>query len=306
MSFQQCLRRFCSRTVNGSGVKCVGIIGAGQMGVGIAITCAFIANRNVILVDSDQNSLDKGMKFVNEWLNKQVSKGEIIPNIEQFANERIIITHDLTDVEKYSCDFVIEAVPEMESLKRNIFESLNTICTSMNVIFTSNTSSIPISKIASFMDIERRPFVSGMHFMNPVPIMKLIEVIPSLMTSAQTISTIKAFGTEMNKECSVSSDSAGFIANRILMPYINEAVICLQEGIATREDIDLTMRIGTNVPMGPLTLADFIGIDTCWFIMNTLHSELGDKYLPAPLLKRMIDAGLLGKKSGQGFYQYKK
>lgn len=206
-------------------------------------------------------------------------------------------------------DMVIEAVPEIPDLKTSIFTKLAQIAPK-HAILSTNTSSISITKIAAATttnpnDLQAPARVVSTHFMNPVPVQKGVEIISGLQTSKETLDTAVAFVKRMGKIPSVSADSPGFLANRILMPYINEAVICLETGVGGREDIDSIMKNGTNVPMGPLTLADFIGLDTCLAIMNVLHHETGDsKYRPSGLLKRMVDAGWLGKKSGKGFYDY--
>lgn len=206
-------------------------------------------------------------------------------------------------------DFVIEAVPEIPSLKQSIFSQLAQI-TPKHAILATNTSSISITKIAAATttdptDLQAPSRVISTHFMNPVPVQKGVEIIRGLQTSQETTDTAIAFVQRMGKVPSLSADSPGFLANRILMPYINEAIICLETGVGGREDIDNIMKTGTNVPMGPLTLADFIGLDTCLAIMNVLHQETGDsKYRPAGLLRRMVDAGWLGKKSSKGFYDY--
>lgn len=209
-----------------------------------------------------------------------------------------------------TADFVIEAVPEILSLKASIFAQLAKICPP-HAILATNTSSISITKIAASTSIDDPTDLStpsrviSTHFMNPVPVQKGVEIITGLQTSQSTVDTALAFVRKMGKIPSQSADSPGFLANRILMPYINEAVICLETGVGTKDDIDDIMKNGTNVPMGPLQLADFIGIDTCLAIMNVLHEELGDsKYRPAVLMRKMVDAGWLGKKSGKGFYEY--
>ena len=213
--------------------------------------------------------------------------------------------HDLAEV-----DFVIEAVPEVLELKRSIFASLSKLCPP-HAILATNTSSISITKIAAATnqdnpnDMSSASRVISTHFMNPVPVQKGVEIITGLQTSESTIETALAFVKAMGKIPSRSTDSPGFLANRILMPYINEAIICLETGVGTKEDIDAIMKNGTNVPMGPLQLADFIGIDTCLSIMKVLYEETGDsKYRPAVLLRKMVDAGWVGKKGGQGFYEY--
>lgn len=208
-----------------------------------------------------------------------------------------------------SVDFIIEAVPEIPELKSSIFSQLAQIAPK-NSILATNTSSISITKIAAATtsdakDLQASSRVISTHFMNPVPVQKGVEIISGLQTSQETIDTAVAFVQRMGKIASVSADSPGFLANRILMPYINEAITCLETGVGGREDIDSIMKNGTNVPMGPLVLADFIGLDTCLAIMNVLHQEIGDsKYRPSGLLRRMVDAGWLGKKSGKGFYDY--
>lgn len=208
-----------------------------------------------------------------------------------------------------SVDFIIEAVPEITELKTSIFSQISQIAPK-HAILATNTSSISITKIAAATttnptDLQAPSRVISTHFMNPVPIQKGVEIIAGLQTSQETIDTAITFVQRMGKIASVSADSPGFLANRILMPYINEAVICLETGVGGREDIDNIMKNGTNVPMGPLTLADFIGLDTCLAIMNVLHQETGDsKYRPSGLLKRMVDAGWMGKKTGKGFYNY--
>ncbi len=234
-------------------------------------------------------------------LSKDVLKGRITAEDQTDIKSRISFTTTLSDFSK--SDFVIEAVSENVSLKRDIFKELEKV-TKKDCILGSNTSSISITKIASAVSNPDR--VIGMHFMNPVPVMKLVEIIPGLLTSPDTLQTTLALSKEFGKITTLSSDVPGFIANRILMPYINEAVYVLQEGIATKEDIDTTMKLGTNTPMGPLTLADFIGLDTCLNIMKVLHTQLGAKYQPCPLLVQYVDAGLLGRKTGRGFFDYTK
>lgn len=233
-------------------------------------------------------------------MKKQVAKGKLEDSVRVETMSRIVGSTSVSDLSK--TDFVIEAVTENPVLKNKIFEDLSTVC-DPSVILATNTSSISITKIAAATNRPDR--VIGMHFMNPVPVMKLVEIIPGLQTSAETLSTTLTLAQSMDKVTTQSRDMPGFIANRLLMPYINEAVIALNESLGTREDIDATMKLGTNMPMGPLTLADFIGLDTCLAIMRILHTELGDsKYRPAPLLVKYVEAGWLGKKSGRGFYEY--
>ncbi|GLI80025.1 hypothetical protein PoHVEF18_008373 [Penicillium ochrochloron] len=288
-------------------VKSLGVIGAGQMGLGIALVAATKAGVPVTLVDTSQASLDKGLKFADKLLEKDVSKQRLTREAADAARALLTPTVKMDDLS--SVDFVIEAVPEIPDLKQSIFRNLAQIAPK-HAILATNTSSIPITKIAAATttdptDLQAPSRVISTHFMNPVPIQKGVEIIRGLQTSQETMDTAIAFVERMGKVASVSADSPGFLANRILMPYINEAVLCLETGVGGREDIDNIMKNGTNVPMGPLTLADFIGLDTCLAIMNVLHQETGDsKYRPAGLLRRMVDAGWMGKKTGKGFYDY--
>jgi 3-hydroxybutyryl-CoA dehydrogenase len=261
----------------------------------------------VTLVDNSQASIDKGLKFADKLLAKDVSKQRITQDDADAARQRLTTANDmgaLSDV-----DMVIEAVPEIIELKTSIFSQLAKLAPS-HAILATNTSSISITKIAAATttdptDLSAASRVVSTHFMNPVPIQKGVEIITGLQTSPETLTTAVEFCKRMGKIPSVSQDSPGFLANRILMPYINEAVICLETGVGSKEDIDAIMKNGTNVPMGPLQLADFIGLDTCLAIMRVLHNELGDsKYRPSVLLTKMVDAGWLGKKSGKGFYDY--
>ncbi|KAF7522619.1 hypothetical protein PCG10_007339 [Penicillium crustosum] len=301
-------RNFCSTSaVRAAEVKSLGVIGAGQMGLGIALVAAQKAKVPVTLVDTSQASLDKGLKFADKLLEKDVAKQRLTREAADEA--RGLISTSLTLEGLSAVDFVIEAVPEVPDLKTKIFASLSQIAPK-HAILATNTSSISITKIAAATsadptDLQASSRVISTHFMNPVPIQKGVEIIRGLQTSQETMDTAIAFVQRMGKVASVSADTPGFLANRILMPYINEAVICLETGVGAREDIDNIMKTGTNVPMGPLVLADFIGLDTCLAIMNVLHQETGDsKYRPAGLLRRMVDAGWLGKKSGKGFYDY--
>ncbi|PSS10721.1 hypothetical protein M430DRAFT_61125 [Amorphotheca resinae ATCC 22711] len=288
-------------------VKRLGVIGAGQMGLGIALVAAQKAGVPVTLVDTNQASIDKGLKFADKLLAKDVSKERITQ--EQSDKIRSLLGPTTTMDSLSDVDFVIEAVPEIPSLKFDIFRSLAQICPP-HAILATNTSSISITRIAAATttdpkDTSASSRVISTHFMNPVPVQKGVEIITGLQTSQETIDTALAFCKAMGKIPSKSADSPGFLANRILMPYINEAIICLETGVGERDDIDAIMKNGTNVPMGPLQLADFIGIDTCLAIMKVLYEETGDsKYRPSILLGKMVDAGWLGKKSGKGFYDY--
>lgn len=289
-------------------VKRLGVVGAGQMGLGIALVVAQKAGIPVTVVDNSQASLDKGLKFADKLLEKDVSKQRLSRADADAARARLTgstSVDDLADV-----DFVIEAVPEILDLKQRIFAQLAAVCPPHAVLAT-NTSSISITKIAAATtgsdptDLSAASRVISTHFMNPVPVQKGVEIIRGLQTSQETVDTATALCARMGKVAALAGDSPGFLANRILMPYINEAVICLETGVGGREDIDSIMKNGTNVPMGPLQLADFIGLDTCLAIMRVLHGETGDsKYRPAVLLAKMVDAGWLGKKSGKGFYDY--
>ncbi|KAJ2500557.1 hypothetical protein GGH96_002600 [Coemansia sp. RSA 1972] len=281
-------------------IKNVCVVGAGQMGIGIGLVAARIAKLNVQFIDSSPTQLAKGLEFLDKLLIKDVAKGRYTEQVRSEVKSRITTATSISQMA--NADFVIEAVSENADLKRTIFAELSNQLPSSTILAT-NTSSISITKIASSAKLPEK--VIGMHFMNPVPVMKLVEIIPGLQTSEETLSTTLALAQKMGKTTTMSQDVPGFIANRLLMPYINEAVIALQEGIATKEDIDTTMKLGTNNPMGPLTLADFIGLDTCLAIMKVLHTELGDtKYRPAVLLQKYVDAGWLGVKSGRGIYDY--
>lgn len=278
----------------------IGVIGAGQMGTGIAIVTSNSAKLPVTLFDSSAVQTQKSESFLQDWLQKKLKKNEI--SDPDHIKSLISYSSDLSKVSE--CDFIIEAITEDFSAKSSLFSKLSPYLT-QKTILASNTSSISITKLAG---ISKHPEnVIGMHFMNPVPVMTLVEVIKGLQTSPETLKSTLDLAKKMGKVCTESQDRPGFIANRVLMPYINEAIQVLNEGIATKEDIDSTMKLGTNVPMGPLQLADFIGLDTCLSIMRVLHMEIGDsKYRPSTLLVNYVNAGWLGKKSGKGFYEYKK
>ncbi|KAM0744202.1 hypothetical protein ACQRIT_001516 [Beauveria bassiana] len=288
-------------------VKQLGVIGAGQMGLGIALVAAQRANVPVTLVDASDKALSKGLAFADKLLAKDVAKERITQDQATEIRGRLSGSTKVEDLS--SVDFVIEAVPEIPQLKFDIFSNLARICPS-HAILATNTSSISITKIAAATttdptDTSASSRVVSTHFMNPVPIQKGVEIISGLQTSQETLDTAVEFCKKMGKITSVSADTPGFLANRILMPYINEAVICLETHVGDRDSIDAIMKNGTNVPMGPLQLADFIGLDTCLSIMKVLYNETGDsKYRPSVLLGKMVDAGWLGKKSGKGFYDY--
>ena len=280
-------------------IRKVGVLGAGQMGSGIAHVLA-VREIEVVLFDIAEEQLTKAIAGIEKNLERQAKKGELDSAVIPAIVRRIRTTKVMEDLA--DCDMAIEAVTEREVLKLDIFKKLDGIV-KKGAILASNTSSIPITRIAAVTG--RQDKVIGMHFMNPVPVMKLVEVIRGLATSDETFNATAALVEKLGKEMAVSADYPGFIVNRILIPMINEAAYALFEGIATAEDIDKGMKLGTNQPMGPLTLADFIGLDTCLAIMNVLYEGFKDtKYRPCPLLVKMVEAGFLGKKTGRGFYTY--
>ncbi|BFZ58862.1 hypothetical protein PYCC9005_005928 [Savitreella phatthalungensis] len=296
-----CRRSFSTSRQILRDVNRAGVLGGGQMGLGIAIVAANVGNVPITLVDTSEGALKKGQAFMNKLLEKDVAKGKISTEQADKTRSLIAFTTNFDDFSK--CDFVVEAIPEIPQLKFDTFKRLAEICPS-DAILASNTSSISITKIANAArGAEDR--VVGFHLMNPVPVMKGMEVIEGLQTSPETLETALAFGKRMGKIVSRSADSPGFLANRLLMPYLNEAIIALETGVGKAEDIDNIMKNGCSMPMGPLALADFIGLDTCLAIMRVLYGETADsKYRPAILLGKMVDAGWLGKKSGKGFYDY--
>ena len=283
------------------GIAKIGVVGSGQMGAGIAQVSAQ-AGYQVVLSDVSDEVASRAVDGIGKRLERAVAKGRMTAEAAEATLANIISSGDMSSFA--DCDLVVEAVSENFGLKQAIFEQLDTIV-APSAIMASNTSSISITKLAA---VTSRPeqFI-GMHFMNPVPVMKLVEVISGLQSSAATLAATVAVAESMGKTCVEAKDFPGFAVNRILMPMINEAFYALYEGIADAEGIDAAMKLGTNQPMGPLTLADFIGLDTCLAIMEVLHEGMGDtKYRPCPLLRQYVDAGLWGRKVGRGVHDYRK
>ncbi|WP_144633618.1 3-hydroxybutyryl-CoA dehydrogenase [Priestia megaterium] len=280
-------------------IETVMVIGAGQMGAGIAQVFA-ASGYQVSLYDVDQKNAQKGIEGIDKRLKKQVGKGSLSAKEYEEIMERLHQANEITAAQK--ADLIVEAVVEKMEVKQAIFAELDSLAPSHTILAT-NTSSLPITEIAA---VTTRPEkVIGMHFMNPVPVMKLVEIIRGLATTDEVYQAVYETTKKLNKTPVEVHDFPGFVSNRILMPMINEAVFTLYEGVANEEDIDQVMKLGMNHPMGPLKLADFIGLDTCLFIMETLHKGFGDdKYRPCPLLRKYVKAGWLGRKTGKGFFTY--
>jgi 3-hydroxybutyryl-CoA dehydrogenase len=280
-------------------IQRVGVIGAGTMGNGIAHVFAR-SGFSVVLCDVEQRFLDRGIETIGKNLDREVAKNKITAADKSSALAKITPVTDRARMAE--CDFIVEAATEKFEVKAEIFRDLDQL-TRPEVILASNTSSISITKIAG---LTRRPDkVIGMHFFNPVPVMKLVEIIRGLATAQETFTTVRELAVKLDKTPVEVNDAPGFVSNRVLMPLINEAIYAVMEGVATPEAIDEVFKLGMAHPMGPLTLADFIGLDVCRDIMRVMHEGLGDpKYRPCPLLLKMVDAGWLGRKSGRGFYKY--
>ncbi|MFT5503320.1 MAG: 3-hydroxybutyryl-CoA dehydrogenase [Gammaproteobacteria bacterium] len=280
-------------------IKTIGVVGAGQMGNGIAQVCA-VAGFPVIMQDISQDRVDTGVATITGSLDRMIKKEKITEDNKTAALALINTTTDITDLAEV--DVVIEAATENEALKLKIFEQLDKACKA-DAILASNTSSISLTRIAAVTQRDHK--VIGMHFMNPVPMMALVEIIRALQSSDETYQAIHDLSEAIGKVPVEAKDSPGFVGNRILVPMINEAAFVLYEGLADAEGIDTIMKLGMNHPMGPLMLADLVGLDTCLSVTKILHEGFGDsKYRPCPLMQQMVDAGYLGRKSGRGFYKY--
>lgn len=280
-------------------IETIGVIGAGTMGNGIAQVCA-MAGYHVVLKDVTDELLERGLKTIDKSLSRFVEKGKLTAEQKAAALKNIGTTRAAQTLAR--CDFVIEAASENFEIKKALFQELDSISRA-DVIWASNTSSISITKLAA--QTRRADTFIGMHFMNPVPLMTLVEIIRGLATSDETYATTRALSEKLGKVPCEVNDSPGFVSNRVLMPMINEAIYCLMEGVGKPEAIDTVMKLGMNHPLGPLALADLIGLDVCLDILEVLYDGFADsKYRPCPLLKKMVAAGRLGRKSGRGFYEY--
>jgi 3-hydroxybutyryl-CoA dehydrogenase len=282
-----------------SDIQTIGVVGAGQMGNGIAHVCA-LAGLDVIILDVREDALKKALATITKNLDRQVAKATVTPEARDGALARITTSIDYAAFS--TADLVVEAATEREEIKKNIYKAAIPHL-APDCILATNTSSISVTRLASSTD--RPAKFIGMHFMNPVPVMKLIEIIRGIATDDATFETVQTLARRLGKETSVSEDFPAFIVNRILVPMINEAVYALQEGVGSITSIDTALKLGANHPMGPLELADFIGLDTCLSIMQVLYDGLSDsKYRPSPLLVKYVEAGWLGRKAGRGFYDY--
>jgi 3-hydroxybutyryl-CoA dehydrogenase len=279
-------------------VERIGVVGAGTMGSGIAQVAA-VAGYDVVMRDIETEYVESGFETIEDSLGRQIQSGTVTESEADAAQARIEGTTDLEDLA--DCDIVVEAALEDIDVKRDIFSDLDEVINE-DAVLATNTSTLSITTIAAAT--ERPESILGLHFMNPVPVMKGVEVVNGEKTDEDVLEFAHAFAEDLGKETWESDDKPGFVTNRILMPWINEGIRAYDEGVATKADIDSGMKLGTNVPMGPLELADHIGLDICLHATETLHEELGDRYTPAYLLKRKVEAGDLGKKTGQGFYSY--
>jgi 3-hydroxybutyryl-CoA dehydrogenase len=280
-------------------IKTVGVVGCGLMGSGIAQVCAE-AGYDVVVREVDEGALKKGLGKIESFLAKGVEKGKVKPERKAEVMGRLTGTTDLRDLAK--CDFVIEVVVESLDAKREVFQALDAVC-GPHAIFASNTSSLSITEMAA--TTKRADRFVGLHFFNPVPLMKLVEVVRSPLTSPESFEQAVAFATSLGKTPVRANDKTGFIVNRLLVPYLLDAIRALEEGVGSAPDIDEGMKLGCGHPMGPLTLLDFVGLDTTYYIANIMFDEFREKrFAPPPLLKRMVQAGLHGRKTGKGFYDY--